>query len=396
MQINRMISAYNHEPGSISRIKYIVIHYVGALGDARNNCEYYGGGNRNASAHYFVGFAGDIWQCVEDADIAWHVGASSYVHPECRNANALGIEMCVRKRDTSHLGATDRDWYFEDATVNAAAELTRYLMEKYNVPADHVIRHYDVTGKICPNPYVYNTTNHTWEEFKRLISTGGSAAPSTPSGGGSGTYGTGLYKVNVDDLAIRTGPSTKYAQCGSITDHGTYTITEVQNTCWGKLLSGAGWICIDAEYCTASGSAGSNAPESSGWHAAGTATCTDTGVNVRQTPGGTVIGQLGQGNRFEVDGQVSAGWVHVKVAGIGIGWVSDQYVLYDTAWKAAGTATSTADGVRVRQTPNGTILGQVNTGNRFEVDGQKSSEWVHVKVAGIGVGYIHQDYVRYD
>ena len=221
-------------------------------------------------------------------------------------------------------------------------------------------------------------------------------APSTPSGGGSGTYGTGLYKVNVDDLAIRTGPSTKYAQCGSITDHGTYTITEVSNTCWGKLLSGAGWICIDAEYCTASGSAGSDAPESSGWRAAGTATCTDTGVNVRQTPGGAVIGQLGRGNRFEVDGQISAGWVHVKVAGIGIGWVSDQYVLYDTAWKAAGTATSTADGVRVRQTPNGTILGQVNTGNRFEVDGQKSGEWIHVKVAGIGVGYIHQDYVRYD
>lgn len=255
MQINRMISAYNHEPGSISRIKYIVIHYVGALGDARNNCEYYGGGNRNASAHYFVGFAGDIWQCVEDADIAWHVGASSYVHPECRNANALGIEMCVRKRDTSHLGATDKDWYFEDATVNAAAELTRYLMAKYNVPADHVIRHYDVTGKICPNPYVYNTTSHTWEEFKRLISTGGSAAPSTPSGG-SGTYGTGVYKVNVDDLAIRTGPSTKYAQCGSITDHGTYTITEIQNACWGKLKSGAGWICIDAEFCTPDGSTG--------------------------------------------------------------------------------------------------------------------------------------------
>ena len=50
----------------------------------------------------------------------------------------------------------------------------------------------------------------------------------------------------------------------------------------------------------------------------------------------------------------------------------------------------------MRQTPNGTILGQVNTGNRFEVDGQVYAGWVHVKVAGIGVGYIHQDYVRYD
>ena len=47
--------------------------------------------------------------------------------------------------------------------------------QKYNVPASHVIRHYDVTGKICPNPYVYNTTAHTWDEFKKKIS--GAVAP---------------------------------------------------------------------------------------------------------------------------------------------------------------------------------------------------------------------------
>lgn len=58
-KINRMISNYNYNPGSISRIKYIVIHYVGALGGAQENCAYYGGGNRGASAHYFVGFAGE-------------------------------------------------------------------------------------------------------------------------------------------------------------------------------------------------------------------------------------------------------------------------------------------------------------------------------------------------
>lgn len=51
-------------------------------------------------------------------------------------------------------------------------------MDKYGVPADHVIRHYDVTGKVCPNPYVYNTTSHTWDEFKRKIS-GAAAAGST-------------------------------------------------------------------------------------------------------------------------------------------------------------------------------------------------------------------------
>lgn len=133
MNINRKISKYNFNKGSVSRIKYIVIHYVGALGGAEDNCRYYGGGNRNASAHYFVGFNGEVWQCVEDANIAWHCGASRYKHAECRNANSIGIEMCVRKKNTKSMGATDKDWYFEDATVEAAAELTRYLMNKYGV-----------------------------------------------------------------------------------------------------------------------------------------------------------------------------------------------------------------------------------------------------------------------
>lgn len=174
--INRLISGYNFNPGSISRIKYIVIHYVGGLSGAQANCKYFAGGNRNASAHYFIDHNGEIWQSVEDANIAWHCGASSYKHKECRNANSIGIELCVRKKNTASMGATDKDWYFEDATVEAAAELTRYLMDKYGVPADRVIRHYDVTGKICPNPYVYNTTAHTWDEFKRLISGGAVSA----------------------------------------------------------------------------------------------------------------------------------------------------------------------------------------------------------------------------
>ncbi|MFW6680896.1 N-acetylmuramoyl-L-alanine amidase, partial [Lacrimispora sp. AGF001] len=73
--INLLLTGYNHNTGSISRIKYIVIHYVGAQGGARANCQYYAGSNRNASAHYFIGFDGEIWQSVEDANIAWHCGA---------------------------------------------------------------------------------------------------------------------------------------------------------------------------------------------------------------------------------------------------------------------------------------------------------------------------------
>ena len=293
-KINRLISGYNHNPGSISRIKYIVIHYVGALGGAKENCQYYAGGNRNASAHYFVGFDGEIWQSVEDANIAWHCGASRYKHGECRNANSIGIELCVRKRNTASMGATDKDWYFEDATVEAAAELTRYLMDKYNVPASRVIRHYDVTGKICPNPYVYNTTAHTWDEFKKKIS--GAAAPTTKKlyrvrkswkdaasqlgafeelenaknackegytvydWDGKAVYSKQTTKklpykvqIDVDDLRIRTGAGTGYAVTGEYTGRGVFTIVEEKagkgsTAGWGKLKSGAGWVSLD--YCT--------------------------------------------------------------------------------------------------------------------------------------------------
>ena len=171
MQINKLLTPYNFtDANNAGRIKYIVIHYVGALGGAKANCQYYAGQYVGASAHYFVGFEGEICQSVADEDTAWHCGASSYKHAECRNSNSIGIELCVRKKNTASLGATDKDWYFEDATVAAAVELTRYLMKKYGVPADHVIRHYDVTGKICPNPYVYNCTQHVWEQFKKQIS----------------------------------------------------------------------------------------------------------------------------------------------------------------------------------------------------------------------------------
>ena len=177
MDINKYLTEYNHNTGTANRVKFLVIHYVGALGGALDNCKYYAGGNRNASAHYFVGFSGEVWQSVEDQNVAWHCGASSYIHPDCRNANSIGIEMCVRNKGSQ--ADTSKDWYFEDATVAAAIELAKYLMKKYGITADRVIRHYDVTGKICPNPYVYNTTTHTWNEFKKALA--GGTTPVAPT-----------------------------------------------------------------------------------------------------------------------------------------------------------------------------------------------------------------------
>lgn len=164
MKINKMITPYNHTVGTADRIKYIVIHYVGATSNAQSNCKYFMSDGRNASAHYFVDFDGSVWQSVEDKDIAWHC---KNTNPTCNNKNSIGIEMCVRNKGS--VSANSKDWYFEDATVAATIELTRELMAKYNIPAENVWRHYDVTGKVCGAPYVYNNTKHTWKDFKDSI-----------------------------------------------------------------------------------------------------------------------------------------------------------------------------------------------------------------------------------
>lgn len=182
MNIIKMISKFNFYVGTLSRLNngYLVVHYVGGLGTAKQQCEYFAGGNRGASAHYFIDFNGDIYQSVEDQNSAWHCGSNTgYKHPKCRNTNSIGIELCCRT--TGDKNKADANWYFEDATVAAAIELVKELMKKYNIPLDHVLRHYDVTGKTCPAPYVFNTGKHTWSQFQAAIRGESSILPTIPS-----------------------------------------------------------------------------------------------------------------------------------------------------------------------------------------------------------------------
>lgn len=53
-----------------------------------------------------------------------------------------------------------------------------------------------------------------------------------------------LVKVTANALNIRQGAGTNYKIAGCIRDKGTYTIIETKGN-WGRLKSGAGWICLD-------------------------------------------------------------------------------------------------------------------------------------------------------
>ena len=151
----------NYRAGRTQPVRYIVMHYTANNGDtARNNCDYYHRvGGLQASAHYFVDEHGAM-QSVREGDTAWHCGARAYWHPECRNGNSIGIEMCSRKR-------ADGSYYILPETVANAAALAKDIMQRYGIDTDHVLRHYDVTGKRCPMPWVDDPAQ--WAAFLAML-----------------------------------------------------------------------------------------------------------------------------------------------------------------------------------------------------------------------------------
>ena len=68
-----------------------------------------------------------------------------------QNYMSIQYELCING---------DGDW---NKTVDNAIEIIARDMIKYNIPIEHVYRHYDLTGKICPKPFVDNPKD--WERF---------------------------------------------------------------------------------------------------------------------------------------------------------------------------------------------------------------------------------------
>jgi N-acetylmuramoyl-L-alanine amidase CwlA len=185
INITKCTSTANTTVKSNRSIKYIVIHYTAGTrstaGSAKAIAQYFGRSSTGASADFIVDDA-TIVQFNPDPKnrYCWSVGGSKYSNPatsvgatyynKCTNSNSISIEMCSSKTNTSSLLASDTDWYITDATTNNAVELTKYLMNLYNIPASNVIMHHHVTGKICPNPWCVNESRLSkWNAFKAKL-----------------------------------------------------------------------------------------------------------------------------------------------------------------------------------------------------------------------------------
>lgn len=140
-----------------NRVEYIVVHYTAGRNDtAENNGKYFAREQVGVSAHFFVD-ENRVVRSVPEDRVAYHCGGNYYYHPDCRNGNSIGVEIC-----TKYVAGT---YAFDPAAVENAKILIRDLMQQYNVPVERVIRHFDVTHKVCPAPFC-GTGEAAWREFK--------------------------------------------------------------------------------------------------------------------------------------------------------------------------------------------------------------------------------------
>lgn len=166
---NTGFRGYNVSPRT-AKPQWIVIHYTGAEGSASDNVAYFNSGNRDASADIFVGHQGEILAYNNDisGQYTWHCGGSieSAYHPyygACNNSNSIGIELCTHNDGGK--------WTFTGSTVASAVTVVKHLMSVYGIDADHVIRHYDVTGKACPRVPGWGAVggDAEWQKFKQKL-----------------------------------------------------------------------------------------------------------------------------------------------------------------------------------------------------------------------------------
>ena len=178
-------------------IKYLVIHYTAGSGSGRGKAKvvYSVFMNRSASADFavddyeMVQFNPDIenYYCWAVGGVKQNTGGGS-LYGKANNRNTVSIEICssCEPKTTAALSTPNHvGWYFTDKALDNAVKLAKLVMKRYNIPIENVIRHYDVTGKMCPgivgwnDEIIYNSTagkktlkksdSSEWLEFKKRL-----------------------------------------------------------------------------------------------------------------------------------------------------------------------------------------------------------------------------------
>lgn len=144
------VNEYSRPGEKLGKVRNIFVHYTANPGtSAAQNRSYFENlgitGETSASAHFVIGYEGEIIQCIPLEEIAYAVVQ--------RNYDSISIECCYLAEDGK----------FTDETYQSLLRLSAWLLNEYNLAPDDMRRHYDEGGKKCPLYYVEH--EDAWEEF---------------------------------------------------------------------------------------------------------------------------------------------------------------------------------------------------------------------------------------
>ena len=146
------VNPYSRPAEPLDEVKNIFVHYTANKNtSARQNRSYFENlgitGETSASAHFIIGYDGEIIQCLPLDEIGYAV--------KTRNYDSISIECCYR----------DDSGKFTDATYQSLLQLTAWLLKEYKLAPNDVLRHYDVGRKKCPLYFVEH--EDSWEQFRQ-------------------------------------------------------------------------------------------------------------------------------------------------------------------------------------------------------------------------------------
>ncbi|MDE7428763.1 MAG: N-acetylmuramoyl-L-alanine amidase, partial [Lachnospiraceae bacterium] len=144
------VNDYSRPGTKVNRIKSIFVHYTANPGtSAQQNRSYFANlaqtKERSASAHFIIGYEGEILQCIPLDEQAYGV--------KTRNDDSLSIECCYLNENGK----------FTQETYDTLIHTLAWLIQEYDLSTEDILRHYDCGGKLCPLYYVEH--EDAWEKL---------------------------------------------------------------------------------------------------------------------------------------------------------------------------------------------------------------------------------------
>lgn len=148
------INEYSRPGDKLNRINNIFVHYTANPGtSAAQNRSYFSNlaqtHERSASAHLIIGYEGELIQCIPFDEQAYAVMT--------RNEDSISIECCYLSDDGS----------FTQETYDTLIHTLAWLLDKYDLSTEDILRHYDCGGKLCPLYYAEN--EEAWDQLRQDV-----------------------------------------------------------------------------------------------------------------------------------------------------------------------------------------------------------------------------------